>query len=148
MRIVYLEHGVARPPAPFRIGEAGLVCLAADGSFQADGRVPLSANSTHALIEHGVVEALNRLELQGKIGRGLDVLIPQACLAETSSILYDADRHTYGRSYEFAIAEEPAPEARQFRVRIENREYQRTLARLQYLVTTASRLGHAVRIQI
>ena len=122
--------------------------LAADGSFEADGRVPLSANSTHALIEHAVVEALNRLELQGTIGRGLDVLIPQACLAETSSILYAADRRTYDRSYEFVIAEEPAPEPTQFRVRIDNREYQRSLARLQYLVTTASRLGHAVRVRI
>jgi hypothetical protein len=148
LRIVYLEHQVATPPPPFRTGEAGLVQLAAGGGFETDSRVPLSANSTHALIEHGVVAELNRLELQGQLGRGLDVLIPQACLAQASAVLYAADRCTYGRSYEFVIAQQSAPQPRQFRVRIDNREYQRTLARLQYLVTTASRLGHAVRVRI
>ena len=38
------------------------------------------------------------------------------------------------------------PEPVEYRVRIDNREYQVTLARLRYLVSMASREGHAAWI--
>ena len=62
MEIVYLLPEQAQaPPRPFRTGEAGCVWLCADGALERDTRVRLSANSTHALLGHGVVDSLNEL---------------------------------------------------------------------------------------
>lgn len=128
-----------------RTGEAGRVWIGG-GEFVTNTRVSLTPNSTHALLGHGVVDALNELPLElGRLGEGKDVLIPQAVLEDASRIFYEADRRTYGGVWEFPIAQE---KGRELRLRIDNREYQRTLARLQDLVRAASREGHAVRIRI
>lgn len=106
MRTVYLDSKEeAPPPPPYRTGKAGHVFVAEDGTLETDLRVELSANSTHALLGHGVVDELNRLPLDGRLGEGR-------------------------------------------RGRIHNREYQVTLARLTYLMSTASREGHAAWIRI
>ena len=116
--------------------------------MQTDVQVTLSANSTHALIGHGVVDELNRLPVEGEIGKGTDVLIPHAVLDDAQAVFYAADRNTYGREWEFVVATEREPEPREFRVRIANREYQRTLSRLTFLLGTASRAGLAARLRI
>jgi len=147
---VYLQpEEFDAPPAPFRTGEAGHVWIGADGAPETDTQVRLSANTTHALLGHGVVNALNRLPLEmGPLGSGGDVMIPQAQLDEASAILVEADRMTYGGTYEFCAGALPADPAVGCFVRVNNREYQRSLARLQFLVGTASRQGHAVRLRI
>ena len=65
MGIVYLlaDHFEA-PPEPFRTGQAGCAWLREDGALEQDVRVHLSANSTHALLGHGVVDALNELPIE------------------------------------------------------------------------------------
>ena len=68
-----------------------------------------------------------------------------ACFVPTNTVFYEADRKTYGATWEFDVAED---EGQVWRLRIDNREYQRTLARLQDLVRAASRAGHAVRLRI
>lgn len=152
-----------------RTGEAGFVWLSEQGELETDTRVVLSPNSTHALLGHGVVEALNRLPLElAAVGSGRDALIPQAVLDDASDVFYAADRKTYGAIWTFDL---PAPKAAptavdrparkaapaavgepagpgRARLRIDNREYQRTLARLQDLVRGASRAGFAVRLRI
>jgi hypothetical protein len=116
--------------------------------------VPLSANSVHALLGHGVVEALNALPLEGRIGGGLDALLPPSSLDAARRILYEADRTTYGGSFEFVVEsgeqenENEPVEPLEHRIRIDNREYQVSLARLQFLCTQASRGGMAVWIRI
>ncbi len=136
-----------------RTGEAGFVWLSEQGELETDTRVVLSPNSTHALLGHGVVEALNRLPLElAPVGSGRDTLIPQAVLDDASDVFYAADRKTYGAIWTFdlpapkAVGEPAGPGAA--RLRIDNREYQRTLARLQDLVRGASRAGFAVRLRI
>ena len=148
MRTVYLDPEEASPPPPYRTGEAGRVWMAEGGDVQTDVRVELSANSTHALIGHGVLEELNRLPLDGRLGEGRPVLLPPAVLDQASAVFARADRRTYGGTWEFVagVAEEPEPI--EYRLRIHNREYQVTLARLTYLMTTASRLGYAAWIRI
>ncbi|MCP5069530.1 MAG: hypothetical protein GY946_23425 [bacterium] len=132
-----------------RVGEAGWVWIDEASELTVNTRVLLSPNTTHALLGHGVVGELNALDLQmGPIGSGRDCLIPQAALDDASSILYEADRNTYGAIWEFAFANDPGPPPRELRVRIDNREYQRSLARLQDLVRGASRAGYAVRLRI
>ena len=133
------------PPPPFRSGEAGRVWLSAQGRVETDVQVAISANSTHALFGHGVVEALNRLALEGRVGQGTDVLVPHALLDEAQQLFYDADRKTYGGVWEFAVeADTPC----EYRVRIDNREYQRTLSRLTFLLGSAGRAGEAVRLRL
>ena len=136
------------PPPPFQTGEAGEVWVGEAGEIRTDRKVRISANSTHALLGHGVVDELNRLALQGKVGRGTDVLIPHAVLEEAQSVFYDADRKTYGGSWEFVVPASGAAERVEYRVRVQNREYQRTLSRLTFLLGSASRAGRAVRLRI
>ncbi len=147
MRVVYLEPQQRdAPPPPFRCGAGGHVWLGESGALETDERVQLSANTVHALEGHGVLEALNRLPLEmGRLGGGSQVLVPQAALDEAAGILTDADRNTYGASFEFRVA---SGEGIEYRVRIDNREYQRALARLRDLVVAASRQGHAVWLRI
>ena len=77
LRIVYLEpEQFLDPPPPFRTGEAGHVRLGEGGTIETDSRVALSANSTHALLGHGVVADLNRLPIEGTLGSGRDALFP------------------------------------------------------------------------
>lgn len=147
--VVVLEAPELEAHPALRAGEAGWVWLNEGSEFETNTRVRLSPNTTHALLGHGVVDALNELELEmGPIGDGRDTLIPQAALEEASAILYEADRKTYGAVWEFALAVEPGPPFRRLLLRIDNREYQRSLARLQDLVRGASRAGYAVRLRI
>jgi hypothetical protein len=149
VRIVYLARGdFLDPPPPFRTGEAGTVRLGEGGAIESDTRVVLSANSTHALLGHGVVDALNRLPLQGVVGSGLDVLIPQSQLDRAQRLFYEADRKTYARSWEFVAGRTGDAAPVEYRVRIDNREYQSTLARLTFLLGSAGREGWAVRLRI
>lgn len=136
-----------------RTGEAGFVWLSERAELETNTRVLLSPNSTHALLGHGVVEALNRLPLElAPVGSGRDTLIPQAVLDDASDVFYEADRKTYGGIWTFDLSVSStasAAEARPpVRLRIDNREYQRTLARLQDLVRGASRAGFAIRLRI
>ncbi len=149
MRTVYLDpEAEGPPPPPFRTGDAGHVWVGGDGGIESDLRVHLSANSTHALIGHGVVEELNRLPLDGCLGEGLQVLLPPAVLDAARAVFSRADRRTYGGSWEFVAGVSEEPEAVEYRVRVHNREYQATLARLTYLMSTASREGRAAWIRI
>jgi len=149
MRVVYL--GSETPDASrrfLRTGEAGLLTLAAEGGFDTDVRVRISPNSAHAMIGHGVVEELNRLPLDGTLGSGAPAVIPPARLEAARAIFYEADRKTYGGRWEFAVGSDAGSEPTEYRVQIENREYQVTLVRLVDLATRASRYGHAVWLQL
>jgi hypothetical protein len=149
MRVVYLKpEEFDDPPPQYRIGEAGLVTLNADGKLEAEARVRLSANSVHALLGHGVVDLLNELPLEGRIGDGVEAVIPPAVLDEARATFYAADRKTYGGSWEFVVHRSDSPDSVEYRVAIDNREYQVSLARLVDLSTMASRQGHAVWIRI
>lgn len=149
MEIVYLLSAqVHAPPEPFRTGEAGCVWIGAGGSLERDTRVRLSANSTHALLGHGVVAALNELPLEGRLGDGCETLIPPASLDPARRLFQQADRKTYGACYEFVVATQHGPEPVEYRVRVDNREYQSCLAELTYLASTAGREGMAVWMQI
>jgi hypothetical protein len=147
VRVIYLEpEQFDAPPSPFRTGAGGRVWLSERGELETDERVRLSANTVHALEGHGVLDALNRLPLElGRLGAGRDVLVPQAALDDAADILTEADRKTYGASYEFVIARERGTE---YRICIENREYQRALARLRDLIVAAGRQGYAVWLRI
>jgi hypothetical protein len=149
MRVVYLGSGALDAGRRFlRAGEAGLLALAADGGFDTEVRVQLSPNSAHALIGHGVVELLNALPLEGTLGAGAPAVIPPASLEAARAIFYEADRKTYGGEWEFRVGAEGGSDPVEYRLRIENREYQVTLVRLVDLTTRASRHGHAVWLQL
>ncbi len=147
VRLIYLEREqFDAPPAPFRTGAGGRVWLSERGGLETDERVRLSANTVHALEGHGVIVELNRLPLEmGALGEGREVLVPQAALEDAAHILTEADRKTYGATWEFVVARDAAVE---YRVRIENREYQRALARMRDLIVAASRQGFAVWLRI
>ena len=147
MRLVYLDPAdFDAPPPPFRTGAGGRVWMSERGELETDERVRLSANTVAALEGHGVVLELNRLPLEmGRLGDGREVLVPQAALDEAADILTEADRKTYGAIYEFTVARDAHAE---YRVRIDNREYQRALARLRDLVVAAGRQGHAVWLRL
>lgn len=146
MRVEYLTEDLTPVPgAPLRCGSAGFVRLASDGKFVSEPRLRLSANSTHALLGHGVVALLNQLPLQGLLGSGQQVLLPPAQLEPARLLFYRADERTYGRSYEFALGSgADGNDSVEYRIRIDNREYQHTLSGLQYLLRTASHDGLAV----
>ena len=122
------------------------------GGLDSDARVTLTPNSLHALEQHGVIEELGRLELAiGPFAPGRDAVLSPAAQGEAAHILYQADRKTYGNTWEFVIGQTPghdAAEAMEYRIVIDNREYQRSLARLQFLVTTAARLGLGTRFRL
>jgi hypothetical protein len=147
VRVVYLAPDeLDSPPPPFRTGAGGRVWLSERGELETDERVRLSANTVHALEGHGVVAQLNRLPLElGALGCGRPVLVPQGALEEAAEILTEADRKTYGAVHEFVVARENGAE---YRVRVQNREYQRSLARLRDLVVAASRQGFAVWLRV
>ena len=68
-------------------------------------------------------------------------------LQAAAQILYEADRKTYGGSWEFLVYTEPGDPPIEYRVRVDNREYQRSILRLTDLLSMASRVGHAVRLR-
>jgi len=147
MLIVYYDHGAGDRPQPgFHTGVAGFVVLSAGGTLETEPRVRIEPNSHGALLGHGVIEALNRLpDVEGPIACDVDAVIHPGALAAASRVLYEADRKTYGATYEFVVDRNYGTE---YRVAVDNREYQRTLSRLQYLVSMASRLGHAVWLRL
>jgi hypothetical protein len=151
-RFVYYDHAYApKAPPPFRSGEASSFELRDDSEVVTRARVAIPPNSLHALYGHGVVGALNRLPLAvGPIAPHRDAVLRPGALSEASRVLYEADRTTYGRTWEFAVeadGERGDPEV-EYRIAIDNREYQRTLSRLQYLVVLAGREGRAVRLRL
>lgn len=147
MRIVHYDPDLPRDAQPgFPAGVAGFVVLAEDETLETRPEVDIDPNSHAALIGHGVIEALNALEgVEGPIERGRDAVIHAGALDEASRLLYEADRKTYGATYEFVVGRDADTE---YRITIDNREYQRTLSRLQYLVTLASRNGHAAWMRL
>ncbi len=149
MRIVYLTEDLpAVPGAPLLRGFAGYVRPLADGRFESEPRLQLSANSTHALIGHGVVDALNELPLQGRLGNGSPVLVSPSQLDPARVLFYRADATTYGKHYEFVVGTGLDGERVEYRIRIDNREYQQTLSGLQYMFRTASVDGLAAWLKI
>jgi hypothetical protein len=150
MRVVYYDHAASQAHQPgFRSGRADRVRFTADGELESEQPVPIAPNSLHALEGHGILAALGRLPLAvGPLAPGRDALLRPRALDDASRILYRADRDTYGAVHEFVVHECEVPERVQYRIVIDNREYQRTLARLQYLVTLASREGFAVRLRL
>ena len=149
MRVVYLASGSRGPAdALLRTGEAGCVSLTTDGALELDTRVRLSSNSTHALLGHGVIEQLNALPLEGTLGGGCEVLFPPAHLEAARALFFEADRKTYGALYEFVVGTHDDPEPIEYRVRIDNREYQSTLSHLTFLMSVASREGLAVWMRV
>jgi hypothetical protein len=149
VRIVYYDHALDLPQPGFRSGRADRVVLDADGLAESEGVVRIPPNSLHALHGHGVAEALDRLPLAyGRIVPRGDAVLRPTALSDASRILYEADRMTYGATHEFVAHTTEGERSVQYRIVIDNREYQRTLARLQYLVTLASREGHGVRLRL
>lgn len=136
------------PPPPFRTGAAGLLRLDAQGDFELDERLRISANSAHALIGHGVVEGLNALGPEGTLGEGLPVVFRPALVTAARSLLYAADPTTYGGAFDFVVAVDTGPPPTEFRVAVDNREYQVTLVRLVDVFQRASRRGEAVWITL
>ena len=136
------------PPPPFRTGAAGLVRLDAEGEFELEERVRISANSLHAMVGHGVVDRLNALGLEGTLGSGAPVLFRPALIEDARSVLYAADRQTYGAQYEFVVGREDGTPPTEYRVAVHNREYQVTLVRLVDVFQRASRHGEAVWIAL
>lgn len=134
------------PSPPFRTGSGGHVWATEGGGFEHDTRVRISANTTHAMLGHGVIEELNRLPLMGELGNGLDTVIPQAELRAAAEILYEADRNTYGGEWEFDVGFDA--DGTLHRIRIHNREYQSGLLRLTDLFNAASRIGYAAWLRI
>ena len=150
MRVVYYDHGAAEDDQPgFRSGSADRVVTGADGVAEAERAVHIPPNSLHALLGHGVADELGKLPLvYGRVAAGSEAVLRPVALSDASSILYAADRMTYGAIHEFVTHEEAEPDPVQYRIVIDNREYQRTLARLQYLVTLAGREGYGVRLRL
>jgi hypothetical protein len=147
VRVTYLDpEQFDAPPPPFRTGAGGRVWLSERGELETDERVRLSANTVHALEGHGVLALLNRLPLElGRLGEGRQVLVPHAALDDAADILTEADRKTYGGSFEFVVA---AAGGIEYRARIDNREYQRALARLRDLIVASGRQGFAVWLRV
>jgi hypothetical protein len=150
VRIIFYDH--SNPDGGqegFRCGEAGLVVPNPDGGLDSDTGVSIAPNSLHALELHGVVGELARLEFAiGPLAPRSDAVLSPTALDEAAHILYEADRKTYGNTWEFIVAQAEVPQPAEYRIVIDNREYQRTLARLQFLVTTAGRHGLGVRLRL
>lgn len=146
-RVVYYDHERGGDQPGFARGEAGHGKLVETGGLASEMRVPIPANAYHALLGHGVVEELNRLPLDGgPVGSGHEAWIRPAAAEQAAHILYEADRKTYGGSWEFVAGRQDVPERIEYRIAIHNRQYQSTLSKLQFLAVTASRHGWAVAL--
>jgi hypothetical protein len=144
---IYYDHAHAEREQPgFRSGEAGFVVPDSDWGFAARTRVIVPPNALHALEHHGVVAQLNELDFAtGPIAPGRDAVLHPSALDAAAHILYEADRKTYGRIYEFEVTRIGAVA---YRIRIDNRGYQRTLSQLQFCVTSAGRQGYGVTLRL
>jgi hypothetical protein len=147
-RVVYFDHSadVENLSEPFRIGEAGFVWVNEDGDMTSDTRVLIPPNTVHALHAHGVIEQINALDLAlGPLDEGREAVVSPGTVEDVTRIFYEADRMTYGQVHDLCVA---AIDGTEYRIVIDNREYQRTLSRLQFLSGTAARLGHGLRFRI
>jgi hypothetical protein len=145
VRREYLEpEAFADPPLPFRTGAVGLVGLDAEGQMELEERVRVSANTLHALEGHGVIAALNGLDLEGRLGGGLPVLCRPGLVEAARSILYAADSTTYGGQFDFVVSRTSGASPVEYRVAVVNREYQVGLVRIIDVFHRASRFGQAV----
>ena len=149
MKVVHFVHERSHEEQPgFSRGGAGFVKLV-DGAFEPESRVTIGPNAYHALHGHGVVDALNGLPLEGgPLGHGGEAWIRPLATEEAAAILYEADRRTYGGTWEFITHRQQVPEPVEYRIVIDNRDYQRTLSRLQFLAVTASRNGWAIHLRL
>lgn len=148
-RVVYYDPGRADAAQPaFRSGEAGRLELLADGSFELETAFAISPNSCCALWGHGVVAELAPLAGGGPIEPDREVLLTPSRLEEAAKVFYAADRKTYGARYEFVAARAAEPEPVEYRLVVDNREYQRALNRLQFLATWSARNGRAVWLRL
>ncbi|MAJ58748.1 MAG: hypothetical protein CBC48_01550 [bacterium TMED88] len=147
---VYFDHDAddqqIRPP--FRSGDAGFVWSNQDVGFETDSQVNISPNSLHALHGHGVVLQLGALDAaMGEVGNGQDAVFGPASVEQALRIFYEADRKTYGARHDLLVRGSRDGAEPEYRIIVDNREYQRTLSRLQYLCSTAARMGQGVRIR-
>jgi len=149
-RIVYFDHATplaAQPP--FGSGEAGVVWVDDAGDVVTAPRVSIGPNSFHALHGHGVVRQLDALDpLIGPVGGGKDAVIAPAMAEKALRIFYEADRMTYGSRHDLLVRAATSPDRIEYRIVIDNREYQRTLSRLQYMTSTAARMGQGIVIRV
>ena len=144
----YFDHaeGALNPSPPYCSGEAGFVWINEVDEISFDCRFEISSNSLHALQGHGEVNLLNALDLiAGPIGGGREAAVAPGASEEASRIFYAADGMTYGAQHDLRVVEWKQVD---YRIVVDNREYQRTLSRLQFLATTASRHGHGIRLRL
>ena len=150
-RVVYYDPHAAdgEVAPPFASGEAGCVWVGADGVVQTDVRVLISPNSLHALHGHGVVARLAELGPElGPIGGGRDALLGPVRVERALAIFYDADRKTYGARHDLLVRAASGPDDVEYRIVVDNREYQRTLSQLQFMTSTAARMGQGIRLRV
>jgi hypothetical protein len=146
--IYYFDHAAktSNPSPPYHCGEAGFIWISEAEFVETDWRFAISPNSLHALHGHGVVDLLNGLEqMAGPIGTGRDAIVAPSAAEEASRIFYEADRMTYGARHDLRVARRKGID---YRIVVDNREYQRTLSKLQFLSTTAARHGHGLRLRL
>jgi hypothetical protein len=149
VKIVYYDHARGREQKGFRSGEAGHGTIDASGSLCSEPRVVIGPNAYHALVGHEVVVQLNELPLDGgPVGSRQEAWVRPSASEAAAQIFYEADRKTYGGSWEFVVGRQDIPEAVEYRIRIDNRAYQSSLSQLQFLATTASRHGWAISLTI
>ena len=147
-RVIYFDHeGEADSfVPPFQQGEAGFVWLDEGGDLTSDTQVIIPPNSVHAMKAHGVIDQINGLGLaMGLLGQGGEAVVMPGTVEDVTRIFYDADRMTYGQVHDLQVGTVDEVE---YRLVVNNREYQRTLSRLQFLSGTASRMGRGLRLQI
>lgn len=151
MPTLYFDHAAVdtEPKPPFATGEAGVVWVEPSGDVETDTRVSISPNSFHALHGHGVVAALNELELAvGPIGHHRDAVIGPQSIPAALRLFYEADRKTYGARHDLLVRAPEPDDDTEYRLVVDNREYQRTLSQLQYMTSLAGRMGHGIRLRL
>jgi hypothetical protein len=139
----------AKLRAPYRIGEAGVVWLSEDGFLETDTRVAIGPNSYHSLFAHGVVEALARLPLDmGPLGPDREAVLSPSALPDALRVFYEADRETYGVRHDLLVARAWGSPPIDYRIEVDNREYQRTLSQLQFVTSQAAQMGRGLRLKL
>ena len=97
----------------------------------------------------GVVARLDALAPSiGAIGSGCDALLDPPVVEEAMRVFYEADRATYGVRHDLLVRPAEPPACTEYRIVVDNREYQRTLSQLQFLTSTAARHGLGVRLRV
>lgn len=149
-KVVYYDHASRADDAraPFSCGEAGCVWIDEAGLIETDTRVTIEPNSFHALHGHGVVEQLAGLATaMGRVGNGEDAVLGPEAVAKALRIFYEADRMTYGARHDLLVRSASAHDPVEYRIVVDNRGYQRTLSRLQFMTSSAARMGHGIRLR-